>query len=269
VKNSGLELGAWATPITRNNFAWDTRLNFATNNDILESFGVAGKTSENPSGQAYGTVQQHRVGYRLGAYWAPVVQRDPATGAIKVTAGGAIDTAGTTRYIGPSAPTREIGLANTFTFFRNFRLYALLDYKGGHYLFNAKERSRCQTANDNCAAANDPKYFGARRPTNAADSLLARELLALRTIPSQFIEKADFIKLREVSLAITIPQRFLARTGASNAQLVLSGRNLGLWTDYSGLDPEVNSYGGRNFVRVDAYANPMARRLSGQLNLTF
>jgi TonB-linked SusC/RagA family outer membrane protein len=268
VKNSGLELGVNATPVTSSNFTWDARVNFATNNDILESFGVAGKTSENPISQAYGVVQQHRVGYRLGAYWAPVVQRD-AEGNIKLTSGGAIDTIGTTRYIGPSAPTRELGFSNTFTFFKNFRLYALLDYKGGHYLFNAKERSRCQAANDNCAAVNDPRFLAARAPKTRADSLLRRELDALRTVPSLFIEKADFVKLREVSLAVTIPPRLIARTGASTAQLVFSGRNLGLWSDYSGLDPEVNSYGGRNFVRVDAYANPMSRRLSGQLNLTF
>ncbi|MDF1501303.1 SusC/RagA family TonB-linked outer membrane protein [Roseisolibacter sp. H3M3-2] len=268
VKNSGLELALTATPVSTSRFVWDTRINGSTNNDILETFGVPGKTSEVPISQAYGAVQQHRVGYRLGSYWAPVIQRD-ASGNIRLTAGGAIDTVGTTQYIGPSAPTRELGFSNTFTFFRNFRLYALLDYKGGHYLFNLKERNRCQTANDNCARANDPRFLGARNPRNAADSLLRRELDAIRTIPSLFIEKADFVKLREVSLSVTIPQRLIARSGAETAQLVLSGRNLGLWTDYTGLDPEVNSYGGRNFNRVDAYAAPMARRLSAQLNFTF
>ncbi|GLC27679.1 SusC/RagA family TonB-linked outer membrane protein [Roseisolibacter agri] len=268
VKNSGFELGLNATPVQTARFVWDARVTAATNNDILETFGIPGRTSENPISQAYGVVQQHRVGYRLGAYWAPVVKRD-AEGNIQLTPGGAIDTVGTTRYIGPSAPTREVGFSNTFTFFRNFRLYALLDYKGGHYLFNAKERSRCQAANDNCAAVNDPRFLGARSPRTRADSLLRREVDALRTVPSLFIEKADFVKLREVSLAVTIPQRLIARTGASAAQLIVSGRNLGLWTDYTGYDPEVNSYGGRDFVRVDAYAAPMTRRLSGQINLTF
>jgi TonB-dependent starch-binding outer membrane protein SusC len=183
-----------------------------------------------------------------------------------LTPGGAVDTAGTTRYIGPSAPTHEVGFSNTFTFFRNFRLYALLDYKGGHYLFNLKERSRCQAANDNCARNNDPRV---RFPQTAADSLLAKELIVWRSIPSAFIEKADFVKLREVSLSISLPQRYVSRLGVGTADLVFSGRNLGLWSDYSGLDPEVNSYGGRNFVRVDAYANPNARRLAAQLNFTF
>jgi TonB-linked SusC/RagA family outer membrane protein len=270
VKNSGIELGLNATPVTTSRFSWDTRVNFSTNNDILETFGIPGKTNDVPISQAYGAVQQHRVGHRLGAYWAPVVKRNEA-GEVMLTGGntGAIDTAGTTRYIGPSAPTRELGLANTFTLFRNFRVYALFDYKGGHYLFNLKERNRCQAANDNCARANDPRFLAARSPRTRADSLLRRELDVIRSIPSEYIEKADFIKLREVSLAFTVPTRLIARTGATQAQLVFSGRNLGLWSDYSGLDPEVNSYGGRNFNRVDAYANPNARRLSTQLNLTF
>jgi TonB-linked SusC/RagA family outer membrane protein len=265
VRNSGIELAATATPVSLRRFAWDTRVNFSTNNDVLESFGIAGRTSDNPGGQAYGIVQQHRIGHRLGAYWAPVPKRN-ANGTPVLLAGGAVDTVGNTKYIGPSAPTRELGFANTFTLFRNLRLYALLDYKGGGFLYNLKERNRCQSGNDNCARTNDPRV---RFPRTAADTLLARELPVWRTIPSAFIEKSDFVKLREVSLSVNVPDRFARRAGASQAQFVLSGRNLALWSDYSGLDPEVNSYGGRNFVRVDAYANPMARRLSAQFNLTF
>ena len=59
------------------------------------------------------------------------------------------------------------------------------------------------------------------------------------------------------------------RTGAASASFVLSGRNLGIWSDYDGVDPEVNSYGGRNFVRIDAYALPMIRRLSAGFNLQY
>jgi hypothetical protein len=51
--------------------------------------------------------------------------------------------------------------------------------------------------------------------------------------------------------------------------VILSGRNLALWSDYEGTDPEVNSYGGRNFVRIDAYAAPMMRRLSAAINLQY
>jgi hypothetical protein len=50
---------------------------------------------------------------------------------------------------------------------------------------------------------------------------------------------------------------------------MFAARNLAIWSDYEGVDPEVNSYGGRNFVRVDAYAAPMMRRYTTAINLQF
>jgi TonB-linked SusC/RagA family outer membrane protein len=262
VTNSGIELGLDVTPLQRQNVEWNSRLTVATNRNRLVDFGVE-KVSESPSGQAYGVVQQHREGYPLGGYWAQFPKRNP-DGSPQVVSGAVVlDTA---EYVGPSAPTREVGFSNTITFFRNFRLYGLLDYKGGHRLFNLKERNRCQTANDNCAVVNDPR---ARFPLTAQDTLLNKELLVWRSVPGVFIEKADFVKLREISLTYTVPREVIQRLGPSSAAFTIAGRNLGLWTDYSGLDPEVSSYGGRNFVRVDAYAAPMTRRLVGTVNLTF
>ncbi|MGH7712605.1 MAG: hypothetical protein ACREOG_15040, partial [Gemmatimonadaceae bacterium] len=111
----------------------------------------------------------------------------------------------------------------------------------------------------------------ARVPQTAADTLLMKELAVWRggTAAAAWIEKADFMKLRELSLTYTVPPRWVAAAGASGASVILSGRNLALWSDYSGLDPEVNSYGGRLFVRADAYASPMTRRLSVAINLSY
>ena len=262
VTNSGIELGVDATPLQLDALTWNSRLTVATNRNRLVDFGV-NRVSESPSGQAYGVVQQHREGYPLGGYWAPLPLRNP-DGSPQVVSGAVVlDTA---KYLGPSAPTREIGFSNTITFFRNFRLYGLLDYKGGHKLFNLKERNRCQTANDNCAVVNNPR---ARFPQTAQDTLLNKELLVWRSVPGAFIEDADFIKLREISLSYSMPQALIQRLGPSSATFTIAGRNLGLWSDYSGFDPEVSSYGGRNFVRVDAYAPPMTRRFVGTVNLTF
>jgi TonB-linked SusC/RagA family outer membrane protein len=289
VRNSGIELGLFGTPLDLPNLRWDTRLNMSTNANELVSFGLAGKTLETPGGQAYGSVQQHREGYPLGGFWvAPplrcgvdALHANAATtgpnacafnqGEVQLTAAGAaIFNSGDSarRYIGPSIPTREIGLSNTFTFFRHFHLYGLLDYKGGFYVFNAQERSRCQAANDNCARTNDPDV---RFPETEAEMIANREFAVYRStaVAPEWIQKGDFVKLREVSLTVDVPQRLLTRTGASTASIVFSGRNLALWTDYEGTDPEVNSYGGRNFVRVDAYAAPMLRRFTAAINLTF
>lgn len=269
VSNSGIELSLFGTPVDIPNVRWESRFNLSTNRNRLVSFGIPGKVLETPGGQAYGAVQQHRVGYPLGGFWVTPPQRNPDGSARLTPTGAAIFNPGDTarRYIGPSTPTREMGFSNTFTFFRHFRLYGLFDFKGGFYVYNLQERNRCQFS-DNCARTNNPR---ARFPKTTSDSILFRELAVYRNpnVSPEWIQKGDFVKLREVSLTVDMPQQFVAPLRARSMSLVLSGRNLGLWSDYEGTDPEVNSYGGRNFVRVDAYAAPMLRRLSASINLQF
>ena len=269
VKNKGIELSLFGTPLDLRSLRWETRLSVATNSNELVSFGIPGKILETPTGQAYGSVQQHREGYPLGGFWVTPPQRNPDGSAVLTPAGAAIFSPGDTarRFIGPSTPTREIGFSNTFTFFRYFRLYGLLDMKGGHYVFNLQERNRCQ-GSDNCSRTNNPR---ARFPQTPADSILFKELAVYRnaSVSPEWIQKGDFVKLREISLTYDVPRNLIARLGAQSMSVILSGRNLALWSDYEGTDPEVNSYGGRNFVRIDAYAAPMMRRLSAAINLQY
>lgn len=270
VNNKGVELSLFGTPVMRRNVSWDTRLSLATNKNELLAFNVPGKFFDAPTGQAYGTVQQHRVGYPLGGFWVTPPQRAADGSAVLTPAGAPIfDTAQTARkYLGPSVPTKELSFSNNVRLFGNLRLYALLDQKLGAFIFNAQERSRCQSANDNCSRTNNPR---ARFPQTAADTILFKELAVYRgaSISPEWIQSADFIKLREISATIDIPSRFARRAGAQSASLSVSGRNLKIWSDYEGVDPEVNSYGGRNFARVDAYAIPQTRRFTVSFNLQY
>jgi hypothetical protein len=72
-----------------------------------------------------------------------------------------------------------------------------------------------------------------------------------------------------VSVTFKLPQRYAAAASATAASFTLAGRNLALWSDYPGPDPEVNTYGNRSFIRGDIYSMPMTRRLSAALNFTF
>jgi TonB-linked SusC/RagA family outer membrane protein len=268
VTNKGIELGLNVTPVQRPNFTWDMRLNLSTNANKLITFGDPAnptKFQETPASQAYGAVQRHRVGYPLGGYWVQFALRNP-DGSPQLSSTGTVllDTA---QYIGPSAPTREYGLSQTISFFKNFRLYALVDWKRGQYLFNLKESNRCTAAaNLNCERVNRPNLLF---PVTREDTIAARELPVWRQVVSTYVEPADFTKLRDLSLSYTLPQGFLKSIGAETAQITLAGHNLKLWTKYTGLDPEVNTYGGRNFIRVDSYAAPMTRRVSVSLTLSY
>jgi hypothetical protein len=78
---------------------------------------------------------------------------------------------------------------------------------------------------------------------------------------AQFVEDASFVKLRELSLAYTLGQRWVRRgLGFSSVDLRLAGRNLMTWTDYRGLDPESNLGGAEYLTQgVDYFNNPQTR----------
>jgi hypothetical protein len=61
-----------------------------------------------------------------------------------------------------------------------------------------------------------------------------------------YIRSANFAKLREVSLTYDATPRTARYVGAKSMAVTLTGRNLHMWTKYTGLDPEnsVNADGG-------------------------
>ncbi|HEX8318706.1 SusC/RagA family TonB-linked outer membrane protein [Longimicrobium sp.] len=258
--NTGIELGLNATPVDLRNFRWESRLNLSTNRNELVSFGDTAKKFENVFSSYASNIdaaQRHAPGYPLAGFWGRFPELD-ANGNVKFNAAGnAVVLEADPRYIGPALPTREIGFSNSVTLFRYLRLYGLLDYKGGNYVFNFKEFGRCNS-NLNCAVVND---------ATVGDTA---KLLA-RTNRSQYVERADFIKLRDLSLTYTVPGSLLSRThtGMRDVSVTLAGHNLALWTDYSGIDPEVNTAANRLFARTDAYSMPMNRRVSVAVNLSF
>jgi hypothetical protein len=61
-----------------------------------------------------------------------------------------------------------------------------------------------------------------------------------------FVEDGSFVKLREVTLAYTVPTRFMQRAGARSATVSLSGRNLWTGSNFSYGDPEGSLAGSGN-----------------------
>jgi TonB-linked SusC/RagA family outer membrane protein len=264
VSNKGLELGLSATPVQRRNLTWDSHLSISTNQNKLLSFGDTTIKYQIPFA-SYGSVQRHQVGYPLGGYWAPYPKRN-ADGSL-VLVNGAIAAASVTdtSYIGPAEPTHELAFSNTIGFFRHFSLYSLFDMKGGNYNYRGAELYRCASSN-NCIERNDPNASAEDQIIYAAGTTFNPRAI--------YIHKADFVKLRDLSLTYELPDQYAAHLRAARASITFAGHNLKLWSDYPGPDPEVNTYGRAaavtgSFIRGDIYAMPMTRRLSATLNLTF
>jgi hypothetical protein len=104
-------------------------------------------------------------------------------------------------------------------------------------------------------------------PKADPDEVLVRQF-ASQTL--YHIQRADFTKLRDLSLSFDIPEGLVRRVGATRATLTAAGHNLKIWTKYGGADPELNFNGGEaTFNRNDSWTVPMTRRFSLSLGMTF
>jgi TonB-dependent starch-binding outer membrane protein SusC len=88
---------------------------------------------------------------------------------------------------------------------------------------------------------------------------------------SRYIYDADYIRLKNITLAYNLPSSVLRHVKLSTAKLYITGVNLLTITDYPGWDPEVNTdyrAGNRN-QGSDFYAAPQIKNISVGLNIGF
>jgi len=83
---------------------------------------------------------------------------------------------------------------------------------------------------------------------------------------TRYLENSDFLKLRSLTLGYNID---LSKYKVSNFRLTLSGENLFVITDYSGVDPEIPSSGGTVMGTTGPGVYPSIRRFMLGLNVTF
>ena len=91
--------------------------------------------------------------------------------------------------------------------------------------------------------------------------------------PTRFtagIQNASFTKLRELTFAYDIPERFAQQLRASRASIAISGHNLHTWTKYKGLEPEATFLGGTRggFFSWEQTTLPQLTQWTASLSLT-
>ena len=83
----------------------------------------------------------------------------------------------------------------------------------------------------------------------------------------KWVEDGSFVKLREASVSVLLKPKAL---GLRDLRLSVAGRNLLVFTNYTGYDPEVNAAGQSNAVRgFDFVEVPIPRSVSVGFNASF
>ncbi len=84
-----------------------------------------------------------------------------------------------------------------------------------------------------------------------------------------YIEDGSWTRLRELTFSYDMNSLWLKNRGISNLKLSATGRNLLLWTDFEGNDPDTNVSGVSASRGIDYFNNPSTRSYVFSLNLTF
>lgn len=84
----------------------------------------------------------------------------------------------------------------------------------------------------------------------------------------RFLEKGDFIRLRQVQIGYSLPKSLLERVYLEKLRIYVSGENLLTWTDYSGVDPEFSRASVLN-AGIDNLIYPFTRSFTVGVQLSF
>lgn len=249
-------------------FTWSTDFNISFNRNKLESLELQKIYSDAVTSNTVNeAVVRNEPGRSLGGFFGYISDGvDPETGELMYRdLNGDSKISSTDRtYIGDPNADFIFGLTNSFSF-KNFNLSVFLQGSYGNDIFNA---SRMET---------EGMYDGKNQSTRVLDRW--RVPGQIKEVPkanfdirnsSYFIEDGSYLRVKNVSLSYNIQGQLLKRLKISRLQPYVSASNLLTWTNYSGMDPEVNQWGNNGAVQgIDWGTYPQSKSFVLGVNVEF
>jgi hypothetical protein len=285
IQNWGLEAMLNITPVKTKSFKWDVMVNWSMNRSKVLSL-YPGLTNLGMGGFASTDIQQV-VGQQYGVLYGTDWLRD-ASGNVVID-----DDQSSTTYgkpladvkptvIGNPNPNFLMGFGNTFTY-KRLSLNVLLSWKNGGQLWNGTRGALVTmgTAKETEARGTETVFTGVLGHLDANNNIVHYDASlnevsgagAVNTIStalnqawyqgngggfgavsSQFVENADFLKLREIALNFSFDTKKWKTVKAFDVGFF--ARNIILWTPYTGIDPEQSLTGASNLQGLDYFNMP-------------
>jgi TonB-linked SusC/RagA family outer membrane protein len=281
-ENYGTELTVRATPVQHTNFSWNVLANFehahgktvalpnATPEAYVSDTWLYGNV-RNGTGPGESTMSLTGLFYLKNNQGQLLI--DPTTG-LPLRSATFIDR-GYDRQ-----PKFTLGLSNDFTY-KRATLNFLFDIRKGGDVFNATQHYltvhglATSTLDRNTpivipGVLRDGKENTGTPTVNTIVVVPAVQTAYYTQMSEEpFIEKnINWLRLRDVTVSYLLPQRF-----GRNASVFLTGTDLFLWTNYTGLDPIANgndaAVGGSSGVGIDYGNFPIPRGINFGFRLSF
>ena len=152
-------------------------------------------------------------------------------------------------YIGNPWPKMVLGL-NLNAEWKGFDLTAMFSGSFGFDIYNALKPRTQQFFGDENTTKDIYKtsFFGNNGVTDQPrpgmwinDNFISDASLGLNyyTISSFWVEKGDYLKLKDLTIGYTLPKRTLQKLNMNKLRVYFTANNVFTITNYSGLDPEI------------------------------
>lgn len=285
LRNKGIEAVVRVTPIQTQDFSWDFVWNFAANDNQVESLyeGLDAITlGTAPFKVGVYAVVGERYGQIRGTDYIYDDQGNKVVGANGRYVSSAV------KNLGSVLPDYNMGFRNTFTY-KSFSVGALIDMQKGGKFFSTTNMWGMYSGMLEATAANgiretgvvvdgvtgtvtsnpDGSYTVTNTAENTRNISAASWASGYYSGPdSQNIFNADYVKLRELTVSYTFPERL--RGPFSDVTISAFGRNLASWgLDNKDFDPEIATGGSGNLQGIEGGSIPLTRTYGMNLKLSF
>ncbi|MFN9201989.1 MAG: SusC/RagA family TonB-linked outer membrane protein [Gemmatimonas sp.] len=257
VQNSGVEAVLRYRVFDRGRNALDVQLNANTLRNELTDLGDI---------PAFGTSPRFIEGYPLSSFFTRTINRVDVARNVAVVSD-------TLEYAGTMFPTREAAFSTNLTLFGNWRITTQVDGKFGATNYDQTTQYRTRSVvRSREAVAPEQLTAEVRLPLLGPYVDSQNRPVSANLVETPFLSSSDFVRFREIAVTYTVPSEIARRMRLQRANVTFGGRNLALWTRYTGNDPEsiTNNTGLADQFRANEFFNlPPTRRFFLRLSLDF
>jgi TonB-linked SusC/RagA family outer membrane protein len=286
IRNIGVELAVGADVLTGEAFSWITNVNFAANDNEVTDLGESDRffgPSTVPGEQEGSLIEEERP---IGVFWGyetnGIINTEQELeelgygelGGVRIVdqnGDGGISPSDQT-VIGSPYPDFTYGWTNRFSY-QGFELSATLQGVYGNEIWNQNLNSLEFT--DLGLNSTVRRFEGRWTPKNKKGATFPKAGWDTNeyTRVDFLVEDGSYLRLKTLALSYNLPVGnlgWLQRQGLGSVRLYLRGRNLFTFTGYSGLNPDVDTFGqGTVNTGYDSGAYPLMRTYTVGLDLTF
>lgn len=266
--NKGFEFMIGSHNLSGKELTWDTDFNISFNRNKLTSLELTkiyygGRTSDFLDEY----VVRNEPGRSLSGFYGYISDGvDAETGELMyrdLTEDDVVSSSDRT-YIGDPNPDFTFGLTNTLSY-KDFSLNILLQGSYGNDIFNA---SRIETEGMYDAKNQSTEVLKRWRIPGQITSM-PKAGYNMKT-SSYFVEDGSYLRVKDISLSYNFKHSKLRKWGIARLQPYVTASNLITWTNYSGMDPEVNQWGNSGSVQgIDWGTYPQTKSFVFGVNVEF